>query len=291
MRNILRFLIMLSIFSGCEIINPEEPIPAYIYVESFDVTTDFATEGSSASKITDVWLFDGGDFLGSFPLPATIPVLQSGQTTLTLKAGIKDNGIAATPDIYPFYEPYVTTLDLKEGQVDTLHPTIGYTANTKFALIESFESGNHAFNEIRLGSIENKITLSDVDAFEGDYSALVQLDTTHSVVELATGLNIRDLTKTGLKVYLELNYKTDVDVFFGLIGFDDTHPAGERLFEHGVGVKSEWNKIYFNLSSVANTNDYDFYKVGFQSYIPKEGESFIQNNAKIYLDNIKLLHF
>lgn len=288
---ILLFLVAL-VLGGCDIINPEEPIPAYIYVDSFDVITDLDTEGSNASKITDVWLFDDGDFLGAFPLPATIPILKTGKVTLTLRPGIKDNGINSTPDIYPFYKPYEVEVDLKEAKVDTLHATTGYTDHTKFGFIEGFESGAHVFNEIRIGSIENKIQITDVDAFDGLNSALIELDTTNSIVELATGLNFTDLTETGLKVYLEVNYKTEVPVFFGLIGFDSSNLAGQILFQNAVAANTEWNKIYINLSAVAITGGYDFYKVGLQAFIPNDKDGQLsRTNAKIHLDNIKLLYY
>ncbi len=279
------------IFAGCEIINPDEPIPAYIYVESFDFVTDPDQEGSNASKITDVWLFNEGDFLGAFPLPATIPILKTGLTSLTLKPGIKDNGINSTPDIYPFYEPFQVEIDLKEGKIDSLHASTKYTGNTKFGFIESFESGVSVFNEIRIGAVENRVTLSEEDVFEGNKSGLIQLDTTNNFVELATGLNFSDLTDTGLKVYLEVNFKTDVPVFFGLIGYDASNPSGKVLFQNGVSETQEWKKIYFNLSSVAIIQQYDFYKVGLQAFIPKEEGKFTLDKAQIHLDNIKLLHY
>ncbi len=287
----LLFLLVIFAITGCEIINPEEPIPAYIYVESFDLVTDPATEGSNSSNITDVWLFSDGDFLGVYPLPATIPILKSGMTNLRLRAGIKENGIAATPDYYPFYAPYDLAIDLREARVDTIRPVIEYLDETKFSFIESFDGGGHLFSEIRVGDIENKITLTTADVFEGTKSALIQLDTSHNIVELATGLSFDDLTETGKKVYLELNYKTEVPVLFGLIGFDNTNAAGEGLYGNGVNASSEWKKIYFNLTAAAVTDNFDFFKVGIRSSIPKEDGKFKLENAKIYLDNIKLLHF
>jgi hypothetical protein len=60
----------------------------------------------------------------------------------------------------------------------------------------------------------------------------------------------------------------------------------------GVNPRSEWNKIYFNVSNkiqqlaIAGAVRY---RIIFQAQIPRENGEFTMENAEIYLDNIKLV--
>ncbi len=282
----------LLTWSACDLINPAEDIPAYIYVPSFELQTNAATEGSNSAKITDVWITVEGDFLGAYTLPAKIPVLKSGDTQLSLRAGIKDNGVNRTPEIYPFYERFETTIDLQPNETDTIRPVIGYSDDARFSLIESFENGDaHQFQDLRSGDDENRITVTTQDAFQGS-SALILLDTASSFVELATIDKFIDLTKNGLIVYLEVNYKSDVPAIFGLVGFDDATPNdGFPLYDPGFSPKGEWNKIYFNVSALIAQGNFDKYKVGFNAFIPVEDGALTMDKGQLQLDNIKLVHF
>ncbi|MCB0638866.1 MAG: hypothetical protein KDC54_19695, partial [Lewinella sp.] len=49
---------------ACDLINPEEPIPAYLYVAPFALNTAPNIEGSNSAKITEGWVFVNGEFLG-----------------------------------------------------------------------------------------------------------------------------------------------------------------------------------------------------------------------------------
>ncbi|GJM32993.1 MAG: hypothetical protein DHS20C18_19940 [Saprospiraceae bacterium] len=278
--------------AACDIINPAEEIPAFIYVPAFELQTDPATEGSNSSNITDVWVTSEGDFLGVYSLPARIPLLKSGDTQLSLRAGIKDNGINSTRDIYPFYKNYETTVDLQPNETDTIRPVITYRDDIKFSLIENFENGNnHQFQELRSGEEANKIVVTTQDAFEGA-SARILLDTASSFVELATVDRYPDLIKNGLLVYLEVNYRSEVPVIFGLVGYDVSDPFNSfPLYDPGFSPKGEWNKIYFNLSVLAIEGDFDQYQVGFNAFIPVEGGQLTLDKAQLQLDNIKLVHF
>src|SRR5689334_16065814 len=98
MRAKLLALTILFSFSllSCEIINPEEDIPSYVRAESISLVADSATQGSSASRITDVWLYVDDQPLGVYEMPVSIPVLAEGKHALAIRAGVIVNGIAST---------------------------------------------------------------------------------------------------------------------------------------------------------------------------------------------------
>lgn len=281
-----------ALWSGCDPV--DEDTPAYLYVTGFELTTNPFTEGSNSHKITDVWLSVDGNFLGVYTLPALIPVLEEGSHVLKFDAGIKDNGINATPEIYPFYQTYEVTLDLQPNQTDTIRPVTQYRSTTKFAFIEPFETSQHQFREVRQPAGATGIQLSTQDVFEGQSSAMISLDSaSRRLVEIATLDKYRDLLKTGAYVYLEVNYKSDVPVVFGAVGHYDSGGIGTSATQYDPGFlpKDEWNKIYFNLTKMIFDGDFDSYQIIFQAFIPNENDKPSLASAKVWLDNIKLVHF
>lgn len=282
-------------FQTCEIINPAEEIPAYLYITDFTLNTNPGTEGSNSEKITDVWVSYGAEanFLGAYSLPALVPILASGETEIALSPGIKDNGIGSTPEIYTFYKDFKRTIDLQPGVIDTLNPTTGYIQNVKFSFIEDFEREGHIFQDDLDGNEDSKITRTTDDVFEGSYSGLIVLDTARAVIEVATTGRFRDLMANGVFVYLEMNYKSEVPVIWGIVGHQEgIFNEGFTAYDPGFQAKDEWNKIYFNLTQLLfDENTFDEYQITLQSILPFENGSFTVDNAKIWLDNIKLVHF
>ena len=98
--------------------------------------------------------------------------------------------------------------------------------------------------------------------------------------------------KQGNIAYLELDYKTDIPIFVGIIGFD---ALGQETFSeitYGLNAKDEWNKAYFNYTLLMNTMDQRntfIYQIRITAQIPIENGEFVQENAEIRLDNVKLV--
>ncbi len=274
---------------SCEIINPEEDIPAYLYLEEFQLNTDANAEGSDSEKITEGWLSVDGQFLGAYSLPALVPVLATGEREISLQAGIRDNGISRTPEVYPFYQIYRTTLSLSANKVDTVSPRTSYSDRTRFAFIDDFDRGPTEFQDIRIGSSENAMRAEETMVFEGQASGRIRLDADNPAVELATVTRYGDLTENSPFVYLEVNYKSDVPVIFGLIGYQATFPGpGTPLFDPGFRERDDWNKIYFNLSPLIANSNFDEFQVALQAVLPPDSGV---EEAFIWFDNIKLVHF
>jgi hypothetical protein len=290
--SLLLFFCLAFSLSSCELINPEEELPAYLYIQEFNLQTNESAEGSDSEKITEAWLSVDGRFLGAYPLPARVPVLAAGEQEISLQAGIRDNGISSTPEVYPFYRTFRQNVALSPLTTDTLRPQTGYTDNTTFAFIEDFEQGAPIFQDIRIGTTDNEMrTVEDV-VFEGQASGRIRLDAMSPAAELATTTRFRNLTANSPFVYLELNYRSEVPVVWGLIGFRDGVPGtGTPLFDPGFRASEEWNKIYFNLSPLLATGNFDAYQIALQAVLPQEDGEFTQPEAFVWLDNIKLVHF
>lgn len=287
------FFLMLSV-SACDLINPEEEIPSYIWIAPFEVQTTPGTQGSASAKITEVWVSVDGSFFGVYPLPAKIPILKTGNSKIKLEAGIKDNGISTTPEIYPFFQALEYNIELKANEIDSIRPKAAYRSGIRFAFVENFENNSHVFQTLVTGNESNRMSIANEGAFEGSGSGLIQLSNQYPAVELATRNTYSGLLAKGTAVYLELNYKAEVPLLVGVIAYKagNINAGGQILYAAGFNASENWNKIYFNLSRVVADSKLDEYQIILKTEIPKNADGTInRSNAKIWLDNVKLIHF
>lgn len=282
------FLSLLLFLGGCDIVNPDEEIPSYIHVRPFNFVQKSSQEGTADQKITEVWLTADGEFLGAYDLPATIPILKSGDVNIRLEAGIRDNGISTLPEIYPFFEPFERVVALQPAEVDTIQPVTSYQSDVVFGFVEDFERSGSIFNEELDGDTATVIVNTTTEVFEGNRSGLIQLDTGASLIKVATDFDqlFSELQSRKIFVYLELNYKTEAEIAFGLIGHDGNSSIPREIFEPILFPNEAWNKIYLNLSEVAFTIDSEGVQVVLLS-----GLSGGQASARVLIDNVKLLYF
>lgn len=267
----------LFFLTTCNIINPEEPTPSYIHLEPFTFTPGL-DEGGGTSKITEAWVYVGPDFVGAYSLPATFPVLSSGEQLITIDPGISENGIRATPEIYPFYQRFTKTVNLELGKIDTIQPNTYYDPTAAvFAFLETFESGTSFPNNI----VQVKNDAPDV--LEGNYGAIYLDQTTKSFI-VASQLE-RQLPINTTPVYLEMDYKTDVTLAVGLSGTNTNGGSANKFFKIYLNPKKEWNKIYVNLTDDLPQFQYNFYSVTLGGGLPDS-----LTTGRVLIDNIKLVY-
>lgn len=288
-------LLMAVAITACD--QEEEPIPAYLTIENFELkSTDLDDHGSISHKIThaDVFMFDSTENkaiqLGVFELPITIPVANLGDFSLNIDPVIRANGSSLYLQPYPFYTRYSTPISLSANGDMTVRPTTIYSEETVFEVIEDYEENTVLFSVDRDDNSATAIERTAEDAFEGTYSGRVLLDTANAVVVAQTaGLYDLDFGTVG-KIFLELNYKTEVPLEFGVVAVND---QGEEdiNFEFVVLAKNEWNKIYFDLTDIVATSGTSRFALIFRGGIPLEDGKYTLNEAKILLDNVKLVHF
>lgn len=289
------FLLLGLLLSGCD--TEEEPIPAYLTIEPFELkATNPAIHGSISEKITNASIFLLNDdlkesrSLGNVALPATIPVLAEGEWQLNIDPIIKANGNSFYLQIYPFYERFTTTVSFQPNEDIVVKPVTTYRENIVFEFVEDFESPGHLFETDRDDNPNTFIENSQEDVFEGQYSGKIVLDTANYVI-VATTKTLFQLTPAqDGRYFMEVNYKTQVPLEFGVIAIDD-QGAEEPNFEFVVLAKNEWNKIYFDMTDLITTARVNRFTFVLRAGIPYENNRFTLNEAKIFLDNIKLIHF
>jgi len=285
--------LLLSI-SSCDIINPEEPIPAFLFIPEFTLNTDQATEGTNSQKITEVHIFVANEFLGIFTLPATIPVLEEGLHAVQIFPAIRSNGLGDITDIYPFYIPYQAELEFIPAIIDTIFPVTEYQETAKFLFEpqENFEDGTLVFDEDLDGNPETTIELTNQVVFEGTGSGLIQLEQDDTQIELGS-VFINELPNiNAITTYLELDYMNEVSFFVGVIGFDSQGRTIFSLIDKGVNPKDDWNKIYFDFTDeMIQLLELENQLAGYRFVIVADLFPGDPEQANIYLDNIKLVQF
>lgn len=287
------FFFLISVLTSCEIYNPKEPIPAYIRIKKFDLTST-STQGTNSHKITDAWVYVDEELIGCFELPTRLPVLKNGIHRVKIRAGIKVNGISATRTPYPFYTNYELDVNLVEGQVIELNPIVSYISNTQFSFIEDFEGTGHIFYPRPLGTdTVIKITTIPSEVFEGSGSGIVGLNYSNNIrfFEAITDPNTQYvLPASGSPVFLEINYKCDYPFSIGLYGYTysgTTLTNTQQVTAIQVNNSSSWNKMYVYLSPIITSS------IGASKYSVFIGtlNNTGQSIATIQIDDIKLVHF
>jgi len=291
------FVILLGIIfsmTGCDIINPEEPIPAYLFITGFTLNTELETEGTNSHKITEAHVFVDNELLGIFVLPATVPVLAEGAKDVQIFPGVRTNGLGNITDIYPFYESYQATLDFVPGNVDTIMPVTEYLDNIKlfFEPQENFEDATLTFAIDLDGDPATTIELTNQEVFEGSGSGIIELEGADAQMELGSNLITELPTSGSSSTFLELNYKTDAGFLVGVLGYDPEGRIIYSLIDKGVNPKDEWNKIYFDFTEeIIDLIRIQDDLAGWRLVIVSDLFDDEAEQANIYLDNIKLVQF
>lgn len=273
----IAFCYFLSVPIACNLINPAEPVPAYIRVHDPKVIT-LAAQGSASENISNYWLFVNNQAVGVYNRTGNYPLVAEGTTKLAFLAGIKDNGVSNLRVVYPFYTADTITTTLNPNGTIDIYPTFRYISGTQFKVLEDFELGSVLISS----NASNPLVRSSLpeDVFEGSFSAKIKLDSITPGIELLS-IDPFTLPLLGFDIYIELNYKSDVPFVVGL----QSMSTSQKFYQWTITPKSEWNKIYLNAKSLVNTTNNTSWKLLIYS-----APDTLTGTKYIYLDNVKVLH-
>lgn len=253
-------LILFSLFillQGCDIINPEEEIPAYITVNKFEV--DGINGLPPSEDVRDVWVTVNNEFIGLFEFNEndriTFPVLSSGNSKINLRPGIlADAGFNEIHQSYPYYRAYETFLDLKPEETTIINPTTSYTDDAIRVpeTTDDFETGLNRQYRSCLGC---PVALEIIDSDNPNYDDLF-IDRNGTALALMTipqgsSDSVHILTKTAFpvtnnasQIWLEFDYKSNIIFTAGL---DLNSQVYYRIQPFLVASPNEWTKVYLAL--------------------------------------------
>ncbi len=272
--------------TGCSWFNRDEPVPAYITIEPFEVITTSA-QGTNSHAIADGWITVNGESLGPQELPATIPVLQSGELEVRVDPGIKNNGISGERKKYPFFDFFATSASFSEGQITSISPTTTYFSSCQF-WIEDFEDAGvqlaaHSSSQVGINQVGSS------NQFEGSNAGLIALGSSENFALIQSTANLI-LPKLGRRVYLELNYRCTHPFRVGVL---HKYFTGEESFSYIATVSDTetdgvfiWKKIYIELTEKVSE---DQFSINQEIYFEITKGSDV-SNATLYIDNIKVIY-
>ena len=268
---------------SCEFINPDEEIPSYIHINSIPLTTQ-PTEGVNTDNISDAWIYVDDQTIGCFELPATVPILGNGEHKIDIRPGIKINGISATRALYPYYKPYISTVNLTQDAITTVNPVTSYYDNVNFLFIEPFSPSGIYFEKTTNSDTNIMITPS-TNAINQGYYAYAVVNNDKKILECKTSLDYQ-LLKQGETAFLEIDCKSNIPFTLGVFINNASQTVQHPLIV--ITPSSEWKKVYINLTEIAQRErTAESFKIFFGTIWE---EKYGIENGEISIDNIKLIN-
>lgn len=263
-----------------------DKVPAYLDIPAITLNAG-SSAGGNTIRATDAWVYADEELIGVWELPARVPVLKTGQTMITVAAGIKQNGMYDDRLRYPFYTRWDGMVDLAPTASHTIQPVVSYIPQAYF-WIEAFEDVG-----TQLNVTENSDTTllrftpqanPDI-VLDGTPCGGVILDSERRFIRLYTDV---DFEPTGGPIFLELDYRNDVQFTVGLTSVQGGTPVAQPYVYVVPTRRSDgtmpWNKIYIELSSrwnLAGITQRNFY---LEVSLPSD-----RNSGQVYFDNIKVV--
>ncbi len=287
MSNYLVLFISVLLLCSCSALDDKEQIPSYIYIDSvaFEARPN---EGTDVQSIPYSWVsLEGasfGDFVGAYEHPRLIPLNYEGDVDCIVQPGIVNNGISALYDINEIMTPYRVPVNLVRGEIDTIYPVYQYDEDAGFGLINDFDDDRHDFNEDLDGDSFTRIAVTSSGAYSGK-SARIRLYEGHEFIYMTTKTDIENINVGSGQKILEVHYKNDVPVEFGLRYYEDNGDSVDVPDLFGLNPSEEWNKVYINYTTVINGLDADRVRILIRAILPVDMEE-----GFVYFDNIKFTY-
>jgi predicted small secreted protein len=283
------FLVLFFLI-GCSV--EKAIIPSYIYVDRFKLLTNSSTQGDTSQDVQDVWLFQNGEFKGSFGLPTYIPVTEQNKQNLVLRGGIKRSGQDDQRLQYPFYTDFDTILPFANLRSDTLKPVVKYLDFAKFPIIQDYDGAIDFFSIERAKPGDSVIKVNNAEAWKlnSNSAKFVLSDSTYELYYLSKEL--QNLPANGIPIYLEVDYKCNdiFDIGLSVISASETKRYSVYSANSTNGL---WKKVYVDMSTeisseIATKGTNTIFQILVR--IKKSGTP-LTDNTNLFLDNIKLIHF
>lgn len=285
-------LILFVFIQSCSVFDKEEPIPSYLHIDSFNLETNSATQGQADHDIRDVWLEANGREVGTFEVPLTVPVLADGEDlNIIMRAGIRNNGRSDNRIAYPFYSVIRDTMPRREGGLDSIFPVVRYVDDAIFPWLEDFED-----RTISMEPADNNVTIDTLSITsdsalvynygpQNQYSVLVDLKTGVQYFE-CNSISTFSFPR-GRAIYLEMNYRTDVNCQVGLLALQQNAIKAQIPVLLLFPTDGLWKKVYISLGEDVNSSNYK--DMDFKVFFSARNDGTM-TNPKILLDNIKIVH-
>lgn len=285
---LLYSLIITSLLFSCNKFDKSEVRPAFLKIDSFNLTTDYSTEGSNSNKISDAIVYIDDELIGTFDLPTIVPITKLGSRVITIYPGIKKNGISVDRERYPFYTEYELSQNLESDSTYIIEPNITYKDDI-LIWFEDFEDPSYKLNPYQSDTTITIATSPTNELFEGD-AGLIYMNSDNYQCEMRTNEPSFNNMPTNLSTagYIELDYSSNFALEVGVLANQiegDLYERSPLITLNATG--NTWNKTYLYLPDASNffsgAPELDIY---FRVLNPNETDGI-----KIYVDNIKVIFY
>lgn len=288
----ISILLFLFIVVSCSV--EKATIPSYLYINKFKLeTVNTPTfQGDTSSDILDVWLYQNGEFIGSYGLPTYIPIIEKSKKNLTLRGGVKRSGQDDQRLQYQLYDDYNITVELKELANDTIKPVVKYLTNCKFPIVQDFD-GSLSFFSIYNAKAGDTVTfVNDNTAWKlGNNSAKINFSDSTSKIDYISK-ELSNLPANNIPLFLEVDYnsKNTFDIGLNVIYTNGESRAYSVYSPNSSG--GSWKKAYVDLatevgSEIAQRGTGTKFQIFFR--VQRNAQSGL-DDTQLLLDNIKLIH-
>ncbi len=270
----------LAIWLGsCNIINPKEATPYFLQIDSANLApTDLLVHGDVSKKITDIWVYQNNKLLGTYEIPAKVPILPEGGNNIDVLAGVFRNGISTNRIAYPFYEFKNIPITWAPGTITHYTPTFTYVAKEQMKMYvhENFEIGN-SFTPTNADTPVIRTTAAKY----GNYCGHIVVDEGHQISNnvIAEKISIPN----NIPYYIELDYKCDIPFDVSLLCISASGIITQNVVG-SVNIKQNWNKIYLDAGALASAVKNKYYSVVIS--VTKPLNNSVGN---VWIDNVKLI--
>ncbi len=274
----LLLVVMLTVtpvFQGCD---DKAAIPSFLKMDTIILdSTSYDSVGSVSSKIKFAWVYVDDNLQGVYELPFVVPVIKDGSSNLKVYGGVNENGLTQQALRYPFYINDEIDVDFVTGDTVSVTPHIRYKKQFKIPYIEDFNIDFSPTIQKDQGGGFFDYLIDPTRAFEGPGCGYFYLPQNEDALICTT--SVITTPKNKLAYAIEFDYKNNCDFLVGVRTSQDS----ETII--GILPKSQWNKIYLNITPVVDVIQGTDLKIYF--IVPQDSLIPLQ---EVYIDNLKLLH-
>ena len=256
-------------------------VPTYISIENVSLAPTMGL-GTEHHDFRDIWVYADSQFIGSYGVPSEFPIIGDGEIALDLFAGIRENGQALSPVIYPLVGSAKMTITTSPDSEVRISPIFSYADKVVASFLEDFESTN-AFRRDLDGDTLTFVSSDVTNSIDGRSGRSI-LTMGHEEMEVSTSFTYDDLPTNGAAIYLEMEYAASTPLAVGLQSKEGNSIYKLALFANDLTPE----KVYINLTQEVEVSKSSGFYVIFRSLYDK---NIALDTQEVIIDNIKLLHF
>jgi hypothetical protein len=241
-------------WSGCEIVNPAEELPAYISFQEPMTSAVDDTSFRTHAGLRNIWLYHGGFLQGAYQidpqidtLGRTIPFLGLDRSDFFIEGGIYESGQSSFQIPYPFWDRITFEWQATVGETLVVQPVFHYIPSSFYELPVSveFEGGGIDLVAFSTGLSGDStfFKLRDDDVFHGDGAAIVEFGPGDRFFEVINTTPFR--TTQASNIFAEITYKNTIPFTVGLIYGSFTDPHRKPVLT--VSPSADWNTVYVHM--------------------------------------------